>query len=182
MRRLGIARSHPRTKDVILSARQGCKCSFLGDPRHECRCSPNEIERYRNRLSGPLLDRIDLHVELPAVTLNELKGTGGESTETVAQRVLAARRAQRCRFGRADSIAVNAALRDALLRRHCCLEAGAQNLLDSAFEKLGLSARAVSRILKVSRTIADLAGQDGIAASHVAEAIQYRTLDRRLRR
>jgi magnesium chelatase family protein len=116
------------------------------------------------------------------VTLGELKGTGGESTETVAERVLAARRMQRFRFGGGASIAVNAALHNALLRRHCRLEAEAQKLLDSAFEKLGLSARAVTRILKVSRTIADLAGRDRIAASDVAEAIQYRTLDRRLRR
>jgi magnesium chelatase family protein len=166
---------------ALLAAMNPCKCGHLGDPRHECRCTPNAIEHYRQRISGPLLDRIDLHVEVPAVTLGELKGAGGESTKTVAERVLAARRIQRFRFGSGVSAVVNAALQNALLRRHCRLDAGAQELLDSAFEKLGLSARAVTRILKVSRTISDLAGRDRIVASDVAEAIQYRTLDRRMR-
>ncbi len=165
---------------ALLAAMNPCKCGHLGDPRHECRCTPNEVERYRSRLSGPLLDRIDLHVEVPAVTLGELKGAAGESTEAVSQRVLAARRMQRLRFGTGAPTAVNAALNDVQLRRHCCLEPGAQRLLDAAFEKLGLSARAVTRILKVSRTIADLRESDRIAATDIAEAIQYRTLDRRL--
>ncbi len=114
------------------------------------------------------------------MTLGELKGCGGESTDTVAERVGAARGLQRFRFSRGASTTVNAALQDAQLARHCPLDAGAQKLLDSAFEKLGLSARAVSRILKVSRTIADLAGRERIANADIAEAIQYRTLDRRI--
>ncbi len=138
------------------------------------------MERYRNRVSGPLLDRIDLHVEVPAVTLGELKGGGGERTEAVAARVLAARDIQQLRLRDGGLIPVNAALSDATLRRHCRLDLGAQELLDSAFEKLGLCARALTRTLKVSRTIADLGGQERIGSADVAEAIQYRTLDRRL--
>jgi magnesium chelatase family protein len=138
------------------------------------------VERYRNRVSGPLLDRVDLHVEVPAVTLKELKGSGGESSESVAARVLTAREAQLRRLDGSAAIPVNAAMTDALLRRHCRLEAGAQKLLDTAFERLGLSARAATRILKVSRTIADLRGTERIKSEDIAEAIQYRTLDRRL--
>lgn len=165
---------------ALLAAMNPCKCAYLGDPRHECRCTPTEIERYRSRISGPLLDRIDLQVEVPAVTLSELKGDGGEPSEAVARRVVAAREIQTRRLGQHTASPVNAAMTDSLLRRHCRLEVGAQDLLDSAFEKLGLSARAVSRILKVSRTIADLAGRDRIVAADIAEAVQYRTLDRRM--
>ena len=165
---------------TLLAAMNPCRCGHLGDPRHECRCSPREVECYRNRVSGPLLDRIDLHVEVPAVTLGELKGSPGESTEAVAARVQAAREIQQQRLGEVVAVPVNAAMRDALLRRHCRLESGAQKLLDTAFQKLGLSARALTRILKVSRTIADLAGGDKIRTTHIAEAIQYRSLDRRM--
>jgi magnesium chelatase family protein len=165
---------------ALLAAMNPCKCGHLGDPRHECRCTPNEVERYRNRVSGPLLDRVDLHVEVPAVTLKELKGSGGESSESVAARVLTAREAQLRRLDGSAAIPVNAAMTDALLRRHCRLEAGAQKLLDTAFERLGLPARAATRILKVSRTIADLRGTERIKSEDIAEAIQYRTLDRRL--
>lgn len=164
----------------LVAAMNPCRCGHLGDPRHECRCTPAEIERYRNRVSGPLLDRIDLHAEVPALTLGELKDAAGEPTEAVAKRVLAARRRQRLRFGRGAPAAMNAELEDSLLRRYCRLEAEAQGLLDSAFERLGLSARAVTRLLKVSRTIADLRGADCIGAADIAEAIQYRSLDRRM--
>jgi magnesium chelatase family protein len=117
---------------------------------------------------------------VPAVTLGELKGAAGEHTRTVRSRVRAARRIQLRRLGDAAPVPVNAAMHDTLLRRLCRLEDGAQKLLDAAFEKLGLSARALTRILKVSRTIADLAGRDQIAGADIAEAIQYRTLDRQL--
>jgi magnesium chelatase family protein len=209
---------------ALLAAMNPCPCGHLGDPRFECGCTAPMIERYRGRVSGPLLDRIDLHVEVPAVSLGDLKGPAGEPSARVAARVAAAREVQRRRFGARlaapaaatpgdatpgdagpDSAAaatiagtapstevpwladaplsaapVNAAMSPADLRRHCRLDRAGQALLDAAFERLGLSARALTRILKVARTIADLAGSDALRAPHVAEAIQYRALDRRL--
>lgn len=156
-----------------------CKCGFLGDPRNECRCSPAEIERYRGRISGPLLDRIDLHVEVPALKLSEYKSEAGESTESVRERVLAARSAQYARLGQESVASVNAAMTTSIVRSVVKLQPAAQEPLDSAFDKLGLSARAATRILKVARTIADLAGHDRAGTADVAEAIQYRSLDRR---
>jgi len=157
-----------------------CPCGHLGDARYRCRCAASAVERYRARVSGPLLDRIDLHVEVPAVTLSELRATPGEPSAAVAARVAAARRLQVERFGTALAIPVNAAMSPAVLARHCAVDPAGRALLDAAFEKLGLSARALDRILKVARTIADLAGGGPIRAVHLAEAIQYRTLDRRV--
>lgn len=171
---------------ALLAAMNPCRCGHLGDSRQECRCSPQEVERYRSRISGPLLDRIDLHVEVPAVTLEELGEAGGETSACVARRVLAARQMQSQRWSEAASRSgskgstVNAALDGKLLRDACALDGGARRLLDRAFEQLGLSARALTRILRVARTIADLGGQERITAGDVAEAIQHRSLDRRL--
>jgi magnesium chelatase family protein len=165
---------------ALLAAMNPCPCGHLGDPRHDCGCTYPQIQRYRSRVSGPLLDRIDLQVEVPALTLGELKNGPGESTERVAARILAAREIQQRRLDGTAAIPVNAAMTDGILRRHCRMEDAAQKLLDAAFEKLGLSARAMTRILKVARTIADLAGAEPIGAAQVAEAIQYRSLDRRI--
>jgi magnesium chelatase family protein len=165
---------------ALLAAMNPCPCGHLGDPRYDCRCTLPLIERYRSRVSGPLLDRIDLHVEVPAVTLKELRATAGERTGAVAARVAAARAIQLSRFGPGASTPINAAMGPEELRRHCPLDPAGRTLLDAAFEKLGLSARALDRILKVARTIADLAGSDSIRTSHLAEAIQYRSLDRRV--
>ncbi len=165
---------------ALLAAMNPCRCGHLGDPRHDCRCTPREVEHYRARVSGPLLDRIDMHVEVPAVSLSELKAAAGEASAAVAARVAAARRRQALRLADGAATGVNAALTDRQVRALCHLEGAARGLLDSAFERLGLSARAMSRILKVARTLADLAGRPKIAAADVAEAIQYRTLDRRL--
>lgn len=162
---------------TLVASMNPCPCGHLGDPRRECTCSGPQVARYRSRVSGPLLDRIDLHVEVPAVSLQELKAEKAESSDRVAARVMRARRVQECRQGTA---AVNADLSDDRLQSDCRLERSAQQLLDEAFERLGLSARALTRILKVARTIADLAGQGKLATEHVAEAIQYRSLDRRL--
>lgn len=164
----------------LLAAMNPCPCGHLGDPRYDCRCLPQLVERYRGKVSGPLLDRIDLHVEVPAVTLKELRSSAGESSESVARRVAAARSIQLERFGAASSTPVNASMGPEALRRHCVLEPAGRALLDAAFDKLGLSARALDRILKVARTIADLAGSGPIRAPHLAEAIQYRSLDRRV--
>jgi magnesium chelatase family protein len=165
---------------ALLAAMNPCPCGHLGDPRHTCYCPPPLVERYRSRVSGPLLDRIDLHVEVPAVSLRELRSGPGEPTAIVAERVALARRLQQERFGAAASTPVNAAMGPEALRRWCRVDDAGRTLLDRAFEKLGLSARALDRILKVARTIADLNGQEAIRASHLAEAIQYRSLDRRV--
>lgn len=166
---------------ALLAAMNPCPCGHHGDRRNECNCTPLQVENYRRRVSGPLLDRIDLHVEVPAVELADLRNGAGEPSEPVAGRVSNARKAQRRRLGK-HPVPCNAAMGNAELKRHCRLSASAQSLLDGAFEKLGLSARALTRILKVARTIADLAGGTEIGPAHVAEAIQYRSLDRRLAR
>jgi magnesium chelatase family protein len=165
---------------TLLAAMNPCPCGHLGDPRHECECVPAAVQRYRQKVSGPLLDRIDLHVEVPAVSLEELKGVSGESTHDVASRVRAARAVQRQRWERLDLNTWNADMSSNQVHESCKLDPEAQRLLDRAFEKLGLSARAVHRVLKVSRTLADLGGDSNIRTQHLAEAIQYRSLDRRL--
>lgn len=164
----------------LMAAMNPCPCGHLGDPRYACRCPPPLIERYRSRVSGPLLDRIDLHVEVPAVTLKELRSGPGETTAMVAARVAAARAIQLARFGPERGTPINSTMGPEQLRLHCALDGAGRTLLDTAFEKLGLSARALDRVLKVARTIADLNGSDAIRASHIAEAIQYRSLDRRV--
>ncbi|MCG8459708.1 MAG: YifB family Mg chelatase-like AAA ATPase, partial [Holophagales bacterium] len=166
---------------ALLASSNPCPCGHLGDgPRNPCRCAPQLVERYRSRISGPLLDRIDLHVEVPALSLQELDGPPGEPSSAVAARVAAARFLQRRRYGPKCSTPVNAAMGPEALRRFCALEAEAKKLLDTAFERLQLSARAITRILKVARTIADLSNAGEIEAPHLAEAIQYRSLDRRV--
>jgi magnesium chelatase family protein len=163
----------------LLAAMNPCPCGHLGDPRHSCSCLSPAIERYRGRISGPLLDRIDLHVEVMPPTVRDLRGDGGEPSLAVAQRIRAVRDLQLGRFGAASPNPVNSAMAHDDLRRHCRLEAGGQKLLDDAFEKLGLSVRALDRILKVARTVADLDGAARIGRPHLAEAIQFRALDRR---
>lgn len=196
--RVTVARARARhtfpARFALVAAMNPCPCGHLGDSRHECRCTPPMVERYRGRVSGPLLDRIDLHVEVPAVALTDLRSEAGEGTTAVAARVAAARERQRARFeeveatkdrrggarGTGRASPVNASLEPAELGRWAAPERSGRELLDAAFERLGLSVRAVHRILKVARTIADLAGSDSVRAPHVAEAIQYRSLDRRM--
>ena len=164
---------------ALLAAMNPCPCGHLGDPRYSCRCPPPMVERYRGRISGPLLDRIDMHVEVPAVTLRELRGQPSESSSAVAARVREARQVQVRRFGEDHSEPINAAMGPEELRVHCDLKPDSRALLDRAFDRLRLSARALSRILKVARTIADLEGSEEIRPPHIGEAIQYRSLDRR---
>ena len=161
---------------MLVAAMNPCPCGFYGDPKRECRCSPNMITKYRNRVSGPLLDRIDIHIEVPAVKYKEMAGEAtGETSEKIRQRVAGARTVQRERFGHA-----NARLAPKEMKQHCRLDTDCQELLKMAMTELNLSARAYDRILKVSRTIADLAGSEQIQSDHISEAIQYRSLDRQL--
>jgi len=146
-----------------------------------CLCTPAERARYLGRLSRPLLDRIDLHVELPALPPADVQGlASGEASETIRARVDVARQRQRDRF-RASAIRVNAAMSPRQVRRFCRVSAEAERLLAAAMTQLGLSARGHDRVLKVARSIADLAGSEGVTAEHCAEAIQYRGLDRQWR-
>ena len=163
---------------MLVAALNPCPCGFFADPHKECRCTPMQVTRYRSRVSGPLLDRIDIQVEVPAVAYEALASRApGEPSEAVRERVNQARRVQVARFG-ATGIHANARMSARDVRRYCGVDAAGEQLLETAINRLGLSARAYVRILKVSRTIADLAGADEIRPPHIAEAIQYRSLDR----
>jgi magnesium chelatase family protein len=163
---------------MLVAAMNPCPCGFHGDPRRACRCTAHELLRYRRRISGPLLDRIDLHVDVPPVRCDLLGGAAPEEgTAAARRRVEQARAAQRERAGRRGAVA-NARLRGAALRRVCALDEGGRHVLTAAVERVGLSARAHDRILRVARTIADLEGSTAVRAVHVAEAAQYRALDR----
>jgi magnesium chelatase family protein len=165
---------------MLVCAMNPCPCGYLGDTRHQCVCSPSHIHRYRQRVSGPLLDRIDIHVEVPAVPYKDLSNEYcGEPSETIRSRLQKARHIQIERF-RKDNIYSNAKMRSKHIKKYCELQKEARDIIETAMQKLGLSARAYTRILKVSRTIADLVESEQINAEHVSEAIQYRTLDREM--
>jgi magnesium chelatase family protein len=155
-------------------------CGYLGDARHACKCTPLQIEKYMGRISGPLLDRIDLHIEVPSVPFQELSAQAdGTASAAMREQVSRARGVQRQRFG-TEAATLNSRMTTRQLRRHCALDEEGKGLLKQAMEELGLSARAHDRILRVSRTIADLEGSADIKAGHVVEAIGYRSLDRKL--
>jgi magnesium chelatase family protein len=165
---------------MLVAAMNPCPCGFFTDPQKECNCTPLQIQRYRAKVSGPLLDRIDIQVEVPTLRYQELASReAGEPSSVIRQRVNDARTAQLERFQK-RTIHANAQMGAKDIKRYCVVKEEAERLLETAINKLGLSARAYSRVLKVSRTIADLAGSEEIQPAHVAEAIQYRSLDRRL--
>ncbi|RZB30212.1 MAG: magnesium chelatase family protein [Desulfobacteraceae bacterium Eth-SRB1] len=163
---------------MLIAAMNPCPCGYFSDPKHECRCTYPQIHRYRSKISGPLMDRIDIHVEVPAVPYKDLMGDAqAEPSEDIRKRVTAARAIQSERFRRAK-IYCNARMSSRHIKKHCKIDEDSCNLLESAIDKLGFSARAYNRILKISRTIADLEGEPDIRADHISEAIQYRSLDR----
>jgi magnesium chelatase family protein len=165
---------------MLVAAMNPCPCGFFTDPQKECTCTPLHIQRYRSKVSGPLLDRIDIQVEVPGLRYQELASKdAGEKSDVIRARVNAARSIQLQRFHK-TKIHANAQMGSKDIKRHCTVKDDAEKLLETAINKLGLSARAYSRVLKVGRTIADLAGSENIEASHIAEAIQYRSLDRRM--
>jgi magnesium chelatase family protein len=176
--RVAVARS-ARTavfpaRFMLVGAMNPCPCGFAGDPSRECRCPPQVMTRYRDRLSGPLRDRLDLTVEVPALTLDALSDdAGGESTADVRARVVSARGRQAARYAD-DAIFTNSELTSALMAKHCAVDRPAQRVLRSALTRLSLSARGYDRVRKVGRTIADLAGDEQVGADHIAEALQFR--------
>jgi magnesium chelatase family protein len=164
---------------MLVAAMNPCLCGYATDPQHECTCTPQQIQRYRAKISGPLLDRIDIQIEVPAVKYKELSHReAGEDSVAIRARVNQARRVQLKRFtGR--TLFCNAQMTSKDIRKFCQPDAAGEKLLESAMSRLGLSARAYTRILKVARTIADLAGEAQVRGPHLAEAIQYRALDRK---
>jgi len=164
---------------MLAAAMNPCPCGFFGDPTRECHCTPPLIQRYVSKISGPLLDRIDIHIEVPAVKYKELRSQHvAEDSNSVRQRVIRARQAQLKRYAEEKKVYANAQMPPKLIRKHCAISAEGEKLLENAITRLGLSARAHDRILKVSRTIADLDGSAGIQPNHLSEAVQYRSLDR----
>lgn len=165
---------------ILVAAMNPCPCGYLGDTRQTCKCSPIIIERYMGKISGPLLDRIDMHIEVPAVPFQELSASAdGTPSSVMREQVKQAREIQRGRYG-ADSHRLNGRMSSRQLRRFCVLDSECKNLLKTAMEDLGLSARAHDRILRVARTIADLEASSDMKAAHIIEAINYRSLDRKL--
>lgn len=164
---------------LFVAAMNPCPCGYAGDPVRQCHCPPLTVQKYLSRISGPLLDRMDIHLSVPPVAYGDLTSRGGaESSATIRARVEEARARQRERFKRSRGVFANAHMGPRELARHVPLDAATEAVMKSAIERLGLSARAYHRVLKLARTLADLAGSDQVTAAQVAEAIQYRVLDR----
>lgn len=163
---------------MLVAAMNPCPCGYRGDPKRQCKCNPLQVERYIGRISGPLLDRLDIHIEVPPVPFRQLSDQSvGTSSEKMKSDVYAAREMQQRRFGK-SSLRLNGRMTPPQIRKYCKLEPDAESLLKSAMEEMGLSARAHDKILRIGRTIADLSASDNINSDHLSEAINYRTLDR----
>ena len=176
--RAAVSLTYP-SRFMLVAAMNPCPCGHHGDSQRRCTCAPQAVQRYLGRVSGPLLDRIDLHVEVPAVRYRDLADRrAGEPSESIRGRVARAREVQRARFGARAEVHANAHMTARDLREHCAIGEGGDALLRTAITRLGLSARAYHRVLKIARTIADLDGGGDITTAHVSEAIQYRSLDR----
>jgi magnesium chelatase family protein len=176
--RAALSLSFP-ARFMLAAAMNPCPCGFFGDATRECHCTPAQIQRYVSKISGPLLDRIDIHIEVPAVKYKELRGNGEpEPSADVRERALRARQIQLERYAGEKKVYANAQMPPKLIRKYCAISPEGEKLLETAIQRLGLSARAHDRILKVARTIADLDGGSSIEPRHLSEAIQYRTLDR----
>jgi magnesium chelatase family protein len=164
---------------MLVASMNPCPCGFYNHPEKTCTCPPGAVQKYLNKVSGPLLDRIDLHVEVTPVAFSELSSSGtGEPSHQIRHRVIRAREIQADRFSGTEGIYSNAQMSNRSLREICLLDEVCRQLLKAAMDRLNLSARAYDRILRVSRTIADLSASDRILPEHIAEAIQYRSLDR----
>ena len=164
---------------MLAAAMNPCPCGYSTDPNHECSCTPQQIQKYLSRISGPLLDRIDIHIEVPTVKYSELSSDAvGENSVTIRKRVEEAREIQLKRFNEKQDVFCNARMESKDIRKYCKIDEQGEELLKMAITKLGLSARAYDRILKVSRTIADLEKSNDIKPQYISEAIQYRSLDR----
>ncbi len=178
--RASMALTYP-SQVMLAGAMNPCPCGYHGDLAHECTCSPMQIQKYMSRISGPLMDRIDIHIEVPAVKFKDLSGQPtGEHSRVIRDRVNKARKVQLQRFKEEKHIFCNAHMESKEIRKYCIIDDESKELLRMAITKLGLSARAYDRIQKVSRTIADLEGAENILPQHISEAIQYRSLDRNL--
>ena len=176
--RAAVSLTYP-SRFMLVAAMNPCPCGHYGDTQRRCTCAPQAVQRYLGRVSGPLLDRIDLHVEVPAVRYRDLSDRrAGEPSAAIRERVARARDVQRARFGGRADVHANAHMTARDLREHCAIGDGGEALLRTAITRLGLSARAYHRVLKIARTIADLDGGEAIGTAHVSEAIQYRSLDR----
>ncbi len=164
---------------MFVASMNPCPCGFHGDPRHQCMCTPGQIQRYMSKISGPLMDRIDLQIEVTPVDFDDIsRKERGESSESIRQRVVRARTIQEKRFANLPGVYCNAQMSEKMIYEHASPDNDGLSRLHSAMERLSLSARAYTRILKVARTIADLEGADNVLSHHIAEAISYRNLDR----
>jgi magnesium chelatase family protein len=176
--RAAVSLTYP-SRFMLVAAMNPCPCGFHGDGQRRCTCGPMAVQKYLGRVSGPLLDRIDLHVEVPAVRYRDLSDTrAGEPSQAIRERVARAREIQRARFAGRGDIHANAHMVPRDLREFCRIAEGSDALLRTAISRLGLSARAYHRIIKIARTIADLDGGGEVTTAHISEAIQYRSLDR----